>query len=118
MSRVRRRLLGWRLTKGRSRFHRLDFGMVLHSGFECSPEDERIGRGDDTVGNPNRAQIYKFELFKLILLLKLDKQFPGSLSSNSRQQYLSQQYPTALLQPASRGRRGRRVGDGVWQRVA
>ena len=33
-------------------------------------------RGDDTVGNPPRAQTYKFELFELILLLKLDKQFP------------------------------------------
>ena len=31
-------------------------------------------RGDDTVGNPHRAQIYKFELFELIPLLKLDKQ--------------------------------------------
>ena len=32
-----------------------------------------FGRGDDTVGNPYRAQISQFEL---ILLLKLDKQFP------------------------------------------
>ena len=30
-----------------------------------------LGRGDDTVGNPRRAQIYKFELFELILLLEL-----------------------------------------------
>ena len=35
-----------------------------------------VGRGDDTVGNPRRAQICQFELFELILLLKLDKQFP------------------------------------------
>ena len=35
-----------------------------------------FGRGDDTVGNPHRAQISQFELFELILLLKLDKQFP------------------------------------------
>ena len=34
-----------------------------------------VGRGDDTVGNPPRAQISQFELFELILLLKLDKQF-------------------------------------------
>ena len=34
-----------------------------------------FGRGDDRVGNPHRAQVYQFELFKLILLLKLDKQF-------------------------------------------
>ena len=35
-----------------------------------------FGREDDTVGNPHRAQIYRFELFELILLLKLDKHFP------------------------------------------
>ena len=34
------------------------------------------GRGDDTVGNPRRAQICHFELFELVLLLKLDKLFP------------------------------------------
>ena len=34
------------------------------------------GRGDDTVGNPHRAQISRFELFELILLSKLDRQFP------------------------------------------
>ena len=28
------------------------------------------------VGNPHRAQIYEFELFELILLLKFDKQIP------------------------------------------
>ena len=35
-----------------------------------------FGRGDDTDGNPHRAQISQFELFELILLLKVDKQFP------------------------------------------
>ena len=40
------------------------------------------------VGNPHRTQIYQLELFELILILKLD----SSLSSNSRQQYLNQQY--------------------------
>ena len=35
-----------------------------------------IGRGDATVGNPHRAQIYKLELFELILLLKLNRQLP------------------------------------------
>ena len=29
-----------------------------------------FGRGDDKVGNPHRAQIFQFELFELILLLK------------------------------------------------
>ena len=35
-----------------------------------------LGRGDDTVGNPHRAQIVQFELFELILLLKSDKRLP------------------------------------------
>ena len=35
-----------------------------------------FGRGDDTVGNPRRARIYQFELFELVLLLKLDKRLP------------------------------------------
>ena len=34
-----------------------------------------FGRGDDTVGNPHRAQIVQFELFELCVLLNLDKQF-------------------------------------------
>ena len=36
----------------------------------------RLGRGDDRVGNPHRAQVSQFELFELILLLKLDRQLP------------------------------------------
>ena len=32
-----------------------------------------LGRGDDMIGSPHRARISQFEL---ILLLKLDKQFP------------------------------------------
>ena len=35
-----------------------------------------LERGDDTVGNPHRAQISQFEFFELILSLKSDKQFP------------------------------------------
>ena len=35
-----------------------------------------FGRGDDTVGSSHRAPISQFELFELILLLILDKQFP------------------------------------------
>ena len=34
-----------------------------------------LGRGDDTCGNPHRAQISQFELFELLLSLKLDNQF-------------------------------------------
>ena len=36
----------------------------------------KIQRRDDAVGNPHRAQISQFDLFELILLLKLDKQLP------------------------------------------
>ena len=38
--------------------------------------DSLIGRGDDTVGNPPRAQICQFEFFELILLLELNIRFP------------------------------------------
>ena len=34
-----------------------------------------LRKGDDTVGNPRRAQISRFEFVELILLLSLDKQF-------------------------------------------
>ena len=42
------------------------------------PDEEKkdLGRGDDTVGNPHRAQISQFGLFELVLSSKLDKQFP------------------------------------------
>ena len=32
-------------------------------------------RGDDTVGNPRRAQVSQFELFEFTLLAKVDKRF-------------------------------------------
>ena len=35
-----------------------------------------VGGGDDTAGSPHRAQIPQFELFELILLLEINKQFP------------------------------------------
>ena len=35
-----------------------------------------LGRGDDTVGNPRRARISRFEPLELIISLKLDKWFP------------------------------------------
>ena len=41
---------------------------------ECPLSD--FGRGDDTVGNPHRAQISQFDFFELILFSKLDKPFP------------------------------------------
>ena len=56
------------------------------SPVDCKP----VGRGDDAVGNPDRAQICKFELFELILLLKVDNTAP--CRAISRQQHLSQKY--------------------------
>ena len=40
------------------------------------PRKQTLGRGDDTVGNLHGAQNYKFELFELILIWKLDRRFP------------------------------------------
>ena len=40
----------------------------------CEPWPTSLGRGDDALGNPHRAQLSHFELFERILLLKLDKQ--------------------------------------------
>ena len=41
--------------------------------YRSAPEGLR--RGDDTVGNPHRAQFDKLELFELITLFNLDKHF-------------------------------------------
>ena len=35
-----------------------------------------VRKGDDTVGDPHRAQIYQFELFELMLAFNLDNQLP------------------------------------------
>ena len=49
-----------------------------------------FGMGDDAVGNPHRAQLFhraqilQFDRFELILLLKLDKQFPVERFEASR----------------------------------
>ena len=37
---------------------------------------DEFRRGDDTVGNPYRAQIAQLKLFEFIPLLKLDKHLP------------------------------------------
>ena len=63
------------------------------AGPRGEPRRSRLGRGDDTVGDPHRAQIYTFKSFELMLCLKLNK----PRSSNARQQHLSQQYPSPLL---------------------
>ena len=40
-------------------------GLLVRASACTEASSERIGRGDDTVGNPYRAQIYKFELCEL-----------------------------------------------------
>ena len=50
--------------------------------------------GDDTVGNPPRARIFRFESFELIILLKLDKRSPVEQLGKG---YLSQQHPPPPL---------------------
>ena len=52
-----------------------------------------IRRGNDMVGNPQRSQMSQFERFELFICLE----WKNSLSSNSSQQYLNQQYPPPLL---------------------
>ena len=49
---------------------------LLYYAIYGSPERRGIiGRGDDTVGNPHRARISRFEFFEPILLLNFDKRF-------------------------------------------
>ena len=62
-----------------------------------------IRRGDATVGNPNRAQIYKFELFEFIILFKLAKQF-------SIEQFEPTVSQSTVSSPPSQ--MGRRMGGG------
>ena len=57
------------------RGHNVTWGVRHETPACCSPWP-MFGRGDDTVGNPHRAQIAQFELFKFILLSKSDKQVP------------------------------------------
>ena len=69
-----------------------------------------FGRGDDAVGNPHRARNSQFELFELTYLNSSFSSLSSywirqtsprrairGKSSDSRQRYLSQQYPPSLL---------------------
>ena len=59
-----------------------------------------LGRGDDTVGNPHRAQISQFELFELFLFILEIRQTIFYRAIRDLQ-YLSQQYPPPLNLPGS-----------------
>ena len=50
--------------------------ITYHNHIDMNRPHGRFGREDGAVGNPHRAQISRFELFELILLLKLDRQLP------------------------------------------
>ena len=47
-----------------------DFQAPLEAAGGAGPPEAEIRRGDDTVGNPHRAQISQFELFEFVLVLK------------------------------------------------
>ena len=59
-------------------------------------ERERcLGKGDDTIRIPHRAQLSPFELFEVIFLVILDRQLPVE---RFKQPYLGQQHPPPPLQ--------------------
>ena len=64
-----------------------------------------VGRGGDTVGNPHRAQIAQFELFELILLFQVDRQFPVEQFEAKLSQPA---VPSPLLRPLRGHAKGRR----------
>ena len=68
-------------------------GACAHAILKRDTCADILRKGDDPVGNSHRAQGHQFELLELILLFKTN----NSLSSDSSRQYLSQQYPPALL---------------------
>ena len=74
---------------------------ALGTCMDCHPSPEEIGRGDDAVGSPHRAQMSQFELFELVLLLKVDRQLPVERFEAA----VSQQYPPPLLGDALRRQR-------------
>ena len=49
--------------------------MSVEHPYGATIRDVVFGKGDDTVGNPHRAQLVQFELFESCLLLELDKHF-------------------------------------------
>ena len=68
-----------------------------------------VGRGDDTVGDPHRAPIYRLELFEFKFINSSFSSLScylnytiNSLSSDSSQQYLNQQYPPPLSRRGTR----------------
>ena len=61
-----------------------------------------FGRGDDTVGNPHRAQLCQFELFGFFVLLKLDRRLPVEQFEPTVSQSTA---PSLPPNPAMRARR-------------
>ena len=65
---------------------------------------ETFGRRDDPFGNPHRAQMSQFELFELVLFLKLDKRFPVEQLEAAASQSISTLPPLLLPSFVSRTR--------------
>ena len=81
-----------------------DKGLLFVRGRPNIIDVTYLGRQVDTVGNPDRVHICQFEIFELKFanssfssLSSYWNSTNSSLSSNSRQQYLSQQYPPPPL---------------------
>ena len=52
----------------------------VRATFLASLDEEAVGRGDDAVGSPHRAQISQFELFELKFI---NSSFPSLSSSRN-----------------------------------
>ena len=70
---------------------------LLQTGVGPGPRTHSSEGGDETLGNPHRAQMSQFELFELILLLKLAKQFPAEQFEATVSQNSTLPHVTALL---------------------
>ena len=82
-------------------------GSCADLGAQC------FGRGDDTVGNPHRAQISQFQLFEFSLLLKLDKRFSIEQFEPTVSQSIVSSPPLLVLP----GHRGPATGGALRQRA-
>ena len=69
-----------------------------------------FGRVDDTIGNPHRAQFVKFKSFELILLWRLDNEFPVELFEATVSQSTVPSPPLVLLAVNEE----RRARDVAW----
>ena len=81
---------------------------ILKGDLAGSRRGRILGRADDTVGNPHRAQISQFEFFELIPLSRLDKQL-------SVEQFEATASQSTAPSPPPRSRAETRSPDGLEQ---